>query len=216
MKVLSFILFCFCDWWWLLWLLPFILGWLLGSSFGSSSWKSKYEGSQKDLDECRRKSKALKSDLDECRASKSRRSSGLATSAVASSSVAAAAPLKAVKKEEPKASGRTGAWAKLKDDNLQFVEGIGPKMNQVLNENGYNSWAKVAKSNRDELKSMLDKYGDKYKIIEPGDWPRQAKFAAEGDWDGLIKYQSDDGSAAKVRTLFIKLGIMDQEGKYKA
>ncbi len=210
MKVLSFILFCFCDWWWLLWLLPAILGWLLGSSFGSSSWKSKYENAQRDLDECRKKSKALKRDLDECRVSKSRASASAASSAVT------AAPLTAVKREEPKTSEKTGAWAKLKEDNLQFVEGIGPKMNQVLQDNGYNSWAKVAAASRDELKSMLDKYGDKYKIIEPGDWPRQAKFAAEGDWDGLIKYQSDDGSAAKVRTLFIKLGIMDEDGNYKA
>ena len=69
---------------------------------------------------------------------------------------------------------------------------------------------------RDGLKAILAKYGDKYKIIEPGDWPRQAKFAVEEDWDGLIKYQSDDGTAAKVRKLFIKLGIMDDAGNYKA
>ncbi len=199
MTGLSIILFCFCKWWWLLWLLPALLGWLLGRSMSSKTvgdgidWKSKYDQSQRDLAECRKSKSSLK--------------------AAASTGVASMA---AVKREEPAAPKKTGAWAKLKEDNLQFIEGIGPKMNEVLNENGVRSWSKLADMSRNDLKNILAKYGDKYQIIEPGDWPRQAKYAAEEDWDGLIKYQSDDGSAAKVRTLFIKLGIMDEDGNYKS
>ena len=241
MEGFNLILFCFCDWWWLLWLIPAILGYLLGSSMGS--WKSKYETAQRDLDSCRNKSKSLQRELDECRIKSSSLQSDLdaclkskaqapkasttttpppppPSPATASTGFAAvptpppAAP--APPPPTPAAPKRSGAWAKLKEDNLQFIEGIGPKMNEVLNENGVSTWAKLANMDRDGLKAVLNKYGDKYKIIEPGDWPRQAKFAVEEDWDGLIKYQSDDGSAAKVRKLFIKLGIMDDAGNYKA
>ncbi len=256
MEGFNLFLFNFCDWWWLLWLLPAILGYLLGTVM--NSWKSKYEAAQRDLDSCRSKSKTLQSDLDACRKKSSslqteldqcrKKSSSLQSeldacrsktgtlqrdldACLASKAKAPAAP--AAPTPPPASSNmgfaavptpppapeppkKVGAWAKLKEDNLQFIEGIGPKMNEVLNDNGVSTWAKLADQDRDSLKAILAKYGDKYQIIEPGDWPRQAKFATDGDWDGLIKYQSDDGSAAKVRKLFIKLGIMDDEGNYKA
>jgi len=258
MEGFNLFLFNLCDWWWLLWLLPAILGYLLGTVF--NSWKSKYEGVQRDLDSCRNKSKSLQKELDDCRSKSSSLQSELDAcrnktnslqseldacrsktgslqreldACLASKTKAPAAPPPPAPAPPPASSTmgfaavptappapeppkKTGAWAKLKEDNLQFIEGIGPKMNEVLNENGVSSWGKLADMDRDGLKAILAKYGDKYQIIEPGDWPRQAKFAAEGDWDGLIKYQSDDGSAAKVRKLFIKLGIMDDDGNYKA
>lgn len=101
-----------------------------------------------------------------------------------------------------------GKWAKLKTDNLQIIEGIGPKMNEVLNENGITTWDVLAAAPLDKLKGILNKYGDKYKIIDPTDWARQAKFAADRNWEGLMKYQSDDGSPSKARNLLIKLGII--------
>lgn len=111
----------------------------------------------------------------------------------------------------PKAAGE-GKWAKLKTNNMQIIEGIGPKMDQVLNDNGISSWSVLAGKSFDELRAILDqdKYGDKYRIIDPSDWPAQARLAADGNWDGLIKHQSDDGSAAKARTVLIKLGILKE------
>ena len=105
----------------------------------------------------------------------------------------------------------SGKWAKLKTDNLQIIEGIGPKMNAVLNENGITSWSVLADASLDQLKGILNKYGDKYKIIDPSDWAAQAGYAAKGDWDGLMKYQSDDGSPSKAKKLLIKLGIIDED-----
>ena len=104
-----------------------------------------------------------------------------------------------------------GKWAKLKTDNLQIIEGIGPKMNAVLNENGIKDWSVLAKTSFEDLKAILAKYGDKYQIIDPSDWAKQASFAASSDWEGLMKHQSDDGSPSKARTLLIKLGIIKDE-----
>jgi len=105
----------------------------------------------------------------------------------------------------------TGKWAKLKTDNLQIIEGIGPKMNTVLNENGITDWSVLAGSSLQDLKAILAKYGDKYKIIDPSDWAKQASFAAAKDWEGLMKHQSDDGSPSKARKLLVKLGIINEE-----
>ena len=104
-----------------------------------------------------------------------------------------------------------GKWSKLKTSNLQIIEGIGPKMNEVLNDNGISSWAVLASKSFDELRVILDKYEDKYRIIDPSDWAKQAEFAANGDWDGLIKHQSDDGSPSKAENLLIKLGIRQED-----
>jgi len=155
-------------------------------------------------------------------------SSGLAASAAASSSFAAKTPpAPEVPKappvvETPKvesslaaepttpAAPTTSKYAKLKEDNLQILEGIGPKMNQVLIENGVSSWSVLASKQPSDIQDILNKYGDKYKIIDPSDWPRQAKFAATGNWDGLIAAQKEDGSDSKAEKVMIKLGILKQ------
>ena len=88
-------------------------------------------------------------------------------------------------------SGGSGksVYAKLKSDNLQIIEGIGPKMESVLKENGIDNHATLGGKSLDEIQAILNKYGDKYKIIDPKTWASQAKLAGNGDFDELISYQ---------------------------
>ena len=167
---------------------------------------------QADLDETKEKLEVAKKSA---KSASSSSASPLAssTAAVTASSSLASTP---TPKPEPKApTGPTaageGKWAKLKTNNMQIIEGIGPKMDEVLNNNGISSWAVLAGKSFDELRMILDqeKYGAKYQIIDPTDWPAQAALAAKGDWDGLIKFQSDDGSASKAESVLVKLGIRD-------
>jgi len=102
----------------------------------------------------------------------------------------------------------SGKYAKLKDGNHQIIEGIGPKMESVLHENGVTSWSILASKSPSDLKGILDKYGDKYKIIDPSDWALQAGFAKDGNWEGLIANQKEDGSDSKAEKLMVKLGII--------
>lgn len=125
------------------------------------------------------------------------------------------------------ASGASGAvkvgsdnmYAALKEDNLQVVEGIGPKMESVLKDNGLHSWSDLASKSGGELKAILsaEKYGRKYQIIDPGTWSEQASLARDGKWDQLITMQKalDTGRAtgggetdSKVEKLLIKLGVL--------
>ncbi len=110
--------------------------------------------------------------------------------------------------------GPTPKYALLKDENLQIIEGIGPKMESILHENGYKTWKDVAGKSGAEIKSMLNQYGDKYRIIDPSNWPMQARMASEGKWDELIAKQKVlggadvKGSDSKAEKVMIKLGIL--------
>jgi large subunit ribosomal protein L27 len=88
--------------------------------------------------------------------------------------------------EAPKAKATA---KKPKLDDLKIVEGIGPKIEQLLKEGGINTWAELAAAEVDRLREILDAAGSRYQIHDPSTWPAQAKFAVDGKWDELKEYQ---------------------------
>ena len=211
------ILMDFCSFWWLWWILPFLLGWLFGRSL-MAKWKNMYEESDAELRKLRKKYSGLEAELNDCEKSKHELKSSLAIhkgriqEMKATPMVAAITPPAKEKVKEstlsPKAKG--DKYAKLKSNNLQIFEGIGPKMESVLNENEITTWADLASKSTEDLQAILNKYGDKYKIIDPSDWVLQANFAKTGNWEGLIANQKEDGSDSKAEKLMVKLGIIRQ------
>jgi len=97
---------------------------------------------------------------------------------------APAAPVAAAE-EAPKAT--SGKKPKL--DDLKIIEGIGPKIEQLLKEGGINTWTELASAEVERLKEILDAAGPRYQIHDPSTWPAQAKFAAEGKFEELKEYQ---------------------------
>jgi len=97
-------------------------------------------------------------------------------------------------------------YPKLESTQLQIIEGIGPRLESILKENGLHHWKDVAAKSKGELRSILDNYGGKYSIIDPSGWPKQAKLAKKRKWDALIALQSEDGSDSKLRKFLNKLG----------
>lgn len=85
--------------------------------------------------------------------------------------------------------------AMIKVDDLQIVEGIGPAMESVLKDNGIVTWSQLAARTVPELRGILDKYGKRYQIIDPTTWLEQARLAAEGKVDDLIRLQKMDGAS---------------------
>ncbi len=75
------------------------------------------------------------------------------------------------------------------NDNLQIIEGIGPKIEAAFKEAGINNWVAIGSRTPQELRAVLDKAGSKFRINNPESWPRQARLAAEGKWEELIAYQ---------------------------
>ncbi len=85
------------------------------------------------------------------------------------------------------------------EDNLQIVEGVGPKIEGLLKDAGIKTWGALAASKVDALQAVLNDAGSRYKMHNPKSWPEQAQLANEGKWEELIKYQKflDSGREGK-------------------
>jgi large subunit ribosomal protein L27 len=90
--------------------------------------------------------------------------------------------------EEPKAE-KAASKKGPKLDDLKIVEGIGPKIEQLLKDGGIETWAQLSEAPVDRLREILDEAGPRYQIHDPSTWPAQAKFAANGQWEELKEYQ---------------------------
>jgi large subunit ribosomal protein L27 len=73
-------------------------------------------------------------------------------------------------------------------DDLTIIEGIGPKMAAALVAAGIDTFAKLADSSEDELRAAVEAAGMNFAPSIPT-WAKQAKFAADGDLEGMKAYQ---------------------------
>ncbi|MEL7120542.1 MAG: helix-hairpin-helix domain-containing protein [Bacteroidota bacterium] len=81
------------------------------------------------------------------------------------------------------------------NDNLQIIEGIGPKLEEVLKSGGINSWADMSAKTPEELSEIIVAANKRNKMHNTSSWPKQAQLAAQGKWDELIAYQRFLGAA---------------------
>lgn len=75
----------------------------------------------------------------------------------------------------PSANGSRKQTAK--QDDLTLVEGIGPKLAEILNEAGITSLAQLARRKPAGLRKILLSKGSAYRIHNPETWPTQAAQA---------------------------------------
>jgi len=217
------VLLTFCDIpWWISWLMPFLLGlalgWILWSRF-----RSLFNASQEDLTNAQQKLliaetevarlhkqiQSLDGDLVLCR--------GRLRELESIQGVAGGAVLVTHSSEK---SPHAGKWAlAIGSDQFQVIEGIGPKMEAILKENQINNFEALALTTPETLRNILNKYGDKYRIIDPTTWPAQARLIQTGDYQTLMSLQkSMDGGQSdnvtegdtdsKLEKFLIKAGIL--------
>ena len=70
-------------------------------------------------------------------------------------------------------------------DDLSKIEGIGKQIAALLVKNNISTFSDLSKSTVTALKEILAAAGSKFKIHNPGTWPKQAKLAAAGKWEEL-------------------------------
>ena len=107
-----------------------------------------------------------------------------ATATVAPAKVAAA-PVEQPVAEAPKKAAKADKGA----DDLKKIEGIGPKIEQILHEGGITTFAQLAEADADTVKELLMAAGPRYAIHNPATWAKQAAMAANGQWDELKELQ---------------------------
>ncbi len=74
-------------------------------------------------------------------------------------------------------------------DDLKIVEGIGPKIEEVLFKAGINTFGQLAATSVQQLKDLLNEAGPRFAMHDPGTWSAQALLASNGEWENLKAYQ---------------------------
>lgn len=121
----------------------------------------------------------------------SKKASSSSSIAAGAAGLAASSLTSGKKKEktEKKAKKAAAAVGKKKQDDLKKIEGVGPKIAGLLNDAGINTFGDLAGTKQGKLRKILDDAGPRYKIANPGTWPKQAALARDGKWDELEKLQ---------------------------
>ena len=183
----------------IIWLLvSFLLGYILRYLLGAKT-RDRVVILEKDLSAMTAKANSLEADLSTANYEKNKTADELAKEK--SKNADLYFKLKACeesKAEEPavemvKASTPLGfAYIEVEDpklNDLKIVEGIGPKIEELLKDSGIANLAVMAQAKAEDIKSILDGQGARFKLADPTTWPKQAQMAIDGNWDRLKEFQ---------------------------
>lgn len=93
----------------------------------------------------------------------------------------------APKAAAPKAAPKQAAKA----DDLTLIEGIGPKIAELLVKAGIVSFANLAAAKPAAISAILEAAGKKFQMHDPATWPKQAALARDGKTAELAKLQAE-------------------------
>lgn len=91
-------------------------------------------------------------------------------------------------KPEPTKPQATKPQANKQD--LTMIEGIGPKTQQLLAQQGINNFKQLADTSVNQLTAILTAAGGRFSLSNPETWPEQAQLADQGDWPALTELKS--------------------------
>lgn len=97
-----------------------------------------------------------------------------------------------VQEEKPEpVEEQVEAKASATPDDLTKIEGIGPKAAEALNGKGIVTFAELAATSAEQVKEILTDASSTLAHLDPTSWPKQAKMAADGQWDELKAWQDE-------------------------
>lgn len=76
-------------------------------------------------------------------------------------------------------------------DDLEIIDGIGPKIAGALRAAGIDSFKKLANATEEQLRQILTGAQVRYPGTTLPFWAQQAAYAARQDWEGFKKYNAD-------------------------
>lgn len=85
--------------------------------------------------------------------------------------------------EEPQPAVETPRPA----DDLTVIEGVGPKVAALLEDEGIRTYRALAAADVGHLRQVLRRA--RLPFVDPETWPEQAALAAQGRWNGLETLQ---------------------------
>ena len=79
------------------------------------------------------------------------------------------------------------AGSRPEGDDLKVIEGIGPRIEEVLKAAGVTNYAALAQLRPGRLQTIMREAGKR--MAKPDTWPEQARLAADGEWQALKELQ---------------------------
>jgi predicted flap endonuclease-1-like 5' DNA nuclease len=76
-------------------------------------------------------------------------------------------------------------------DNFEIIEGIGPKINEVLHAAGVHTFNQLGTMEIPSISKILDAAGPNFKLANPESWSAQSRLCASGSWEALKKMQDE-------------------------
>lgn len=73
---------------------------------------------------------------------------------------------------------------------LELIEGIGPKIAELLISHDIFNLADLAAAPVEQLREILGAAGRRFRLADPTTWPEQARLGAAGAWDALKELQN--------------------------
>ena len=101
---------------------------------------------------------------------------------------AAQAQLRTCRERNAELEAQLAAHPMPKDDLTQ-IEGIGPKIQEILASRGIHTFAQLAAERAEHLREILEGAGSRFRMADPVTWPEQAQLAADGQWEQLADLQ---------------------------
>ena len=71
---------------------------------------------------------------------------------------------------------------RIEPDDLTVIDGIGPKIAELCDGIGIQTWRDLAQTEVSLLRTMLHDAGPRFRSHDPSTWPEQAALLADGRW----------------------------------
>lgn len=78
---------------------------------------------------------------------------------------------------------------KVEGDDLKLIEGVGPKIADLLINAGIVTFADLAATSAEKVSEILSAAGSNFATHNPTTWADQAALARDGKWDELKELQ---------------------------
>ena len=75
------------------------------------------------------------------------------------------------------------------EDDFTAIEGIGPKINDLIHADGIHTFRELSEVDPSRIQKILDKAGANFQMANPGTWPDQANLACNNRWPALKALQ---------------------------
>ena len=171
-------------------LLATIVAAILGYLIGRLTKSKKQKALKTSLDACHKNKEDLKKEVDTLVNKKGETNSFSSSYTKPKVSVASTVtPADRIKTSFDASAAKLAIGKTIKHNDLKIVEGIGPKIEELINNDGITTWEQLSKAPESRLTKILKEGGDRFLFHVPGTWPRQAGLAFEGKWKDLKELQ---------------------------